>query len=83
MVGDIVVCAIGREGYRESGTLQVPTEDGPNIEALIVTRRTAETTIAVAATNGAVRPFSGGQIILNIDSEVVPRPVCGLALYRQ
>jgi DNA integrity scanning protein DisA with diadenylate cyclase activity len=38
--------------------------------AAAVTRRTASTAIVVSATDGTVRAFSGGQIILHIDPEL-------------
>ena len=43
--------------------------------AAAVTKRTAATAIVVSATDGNIRIFSGGKLVLQIDPNVAHRPI--------
>jgi len=46
-----------------------------HLAAAAVTKRTASTAVVVSATDGNVRAFSGGSMVLHIDSEVPYGPI--------
>jgi hypothetical protein len=83
-IGDFVVCAIGRDVYKEAGVfLMSPPAETKLVSGLgtrhaaaaAVTMRTAATAIIVSATDGQVRAFSGGKLVLQVDPEIAHRHI--------
>jgi hypothetical protein len=78
-IGDLVVCAMGCDVYPGEGDLVVLTDvdaglGARHVAAASVTAHTTATAVVVSATDGNVRAFAGGQLVLQLDPDVPHSP---------